>query len=283
MSLEHLFNGLMLGMIYVLIAIGIGMIFGMMNFVNFGHGAFYALGAYLAYTIGAAGGSFWLALVLAPLLVGILGTAVERTLLQPLHGGEQSLHLLVTFGLALICQELTILIWGPIGKPVSVPAFLRGGVDLGFTVYPRYRVFVVAFTVVVALVLWVCLERTRLGAIIRAGTERAEMVNALGINIGLVFTSVFGLGCAMAGLAGVLAAPLVGVNPSMGMSVILLAFVVVVIGGLSSFAGAVVGGLLVGVVQALSTLYIPAASELVIFLVMAVVLILRPHGLMGQV
>lgn len=283
MSLEHLFNGLMLGMIYVLIAIGIGMIFGMMNFVNFGHGAFYALGAYLAYTIGAAGGSFWLALLLAPLLVGILGTAVERTLLQPLHGGEQSLHLLVTFGLALIFQELTILIWGPIGKPVSVPAFLRGGVDLGFTVYPRYRVFVVAFTVVVALVLWVCLERTRLGAIIRAGMERAEMVNALGINIGFVFTSVFGLGCAMAGLAGVLAAPLVGVNPSMGMSVILLAFVVVVIGGLSSLAGAVVGGLLVGVVQALSTLYIPAASELMIFLVMAVVLVLRPHGLMGRV
>jgi len=282
MSPEHLFNGLVLGVLYVLIALGISVIFGMMNFVNFAHGAFYALGAYLAYSIVAAGGSFWLALLAAPLAVGALGALVEMTLLRSLHRIGQSVQLLLTFGLALVFQELTILVWGPIGKPVSVPAALRGSFDLGFTVYPRYRIFVVLFTAALTVGLWLCLERTRLGAVIRAGTERADMVSAPGINIDRVFTAVFGAGCALAAVAGVLAAPLVGVNPSMGMAIILLAFVVVVVGGLSSFAGAVVGGLLVGLVQAVSAVYVPEGSELMIFVFMAAVLVLRPRGLMGQ-
>jgi branched-chain amino acid transport system permease protein len=279
---QFLFNGLMSGMIYLLIAFGISLIFGMMDFINFAHGTFYALGAYLAWTITTYLGNFWLALLVVPLAVALLAMIVETTLLRRLHGLHHTVQLLLTFGVAVMMQELIIIIWGPIGKPVSVPPILAGQVNLGFTAYPVYRVCLVAFVALVAFALWWGIEKTKVGSLIRAGTERAEMVNALGINVSRLFTAVFTLGGFLAGLAGVLAAPLVGINAYMGLDIIVIAFVVVVVGGMGSFAGAIVGGLLIGVVQSLTGLYWPEATDMMVFIVMAVVLIARPQGLLGR-
>jgi branched-chain amino acid transport system permease protein len=276
------FNGIALGMIYFLIAIGLTIIFGMMGVINFAHGALYAIGAYLAYTTTLHTGNFWLSLAVAPVIMFGVGIG-EYFLLRWLYGVEPVYQLLLTFGLALIMQEVTIIIWGSVGKPLPIPAIFRGFYDFGIFTYPKYRIFLIVFTAAIAFIIWFSIMRTQLGAMIRAGTEDSEMVNSVGINISRLFTLVFGLGASMAGLGGVLAAPIVGVEPFMGMNILIISFVVVVVGGLGSYGGAVLGGLLIGIIQSLCILFFPAAAAVVVFAFMAVILIVKPEGLLGKV
>ncbi len=275
------FNGLVLGMIYVLFAIGLTVIFGMLDVVNFAHGAFYAAGAYLASTLVERYDAFGGALVVVPFLVGVLGILVEVGLIRKLYGLGHFYQILLTYGLVFVFQELNIIVWGPIGKTISMPAFLEGMIDLRFMLYPRVRLFIIVLAAVVAVAVWLLLVRTRYGAIIRAGIEDSDMVSCLGINVGRVFTLVFALGVALAGLSGVLALPLRGAQPAMGSDILGLSFVVVVIGGLGSFGGAVLGALTVGVVQSLMALVWPAGANVVIYGCMALILLVRPQGLLG--
>ena len=275
-------NGIGIGMLYFLLAVGLSIVFGLLRFVNFAHGAFYLLGAYLCFQAMQWGLDFWLALVLVPLFVGALGWLSEKLLLRRVYAKAHEFHILVTVGLALAVQEMVIVFWGPLGNSVATPDLLQGVVMWGSFVYPKYRLFVIGFTAVLAVLLWWVLEGTRLGSAVRAGSESTEMVSLLGINVFRVFSLVFALGAATAALAGVLAAPIRGAEPFMGVEALGVAFVVVVIGGLGSFGGALVGGLLIGIVQSLmSTLWPPGAS-LMIYIAMAAVLLLRPHGLLGR-
>ncbi len=275
-------NGIGIGMLYFLLAVGLSIVFGLLRFVNFAHGAFYLLGAYLCFQALQWGLNFWAALVLVPLAVGALGWLAETLLLRRVYAKAHEFHILVTVGLALAVQEIVIVFWGPLGNSVPTPDLLQGVVMWGSFIYPKYRLFVIGFTAVLAVLLWWVLEGTRLGSAVRAGSESTEMVSLLGINVFRVFSLVFALGAATAALAGVLAAPIRGAEPFMGVEALGVAFVVVVIGGLGSFGGALVGGLLIGIVQSLmSTLWPPGAS-LMIYIAMAAVLLLRPHGLLGR-
>ncbi|QHJ00842.1 branched-chain amino acid ABC transporter permease [Xylophilus rhododendri] len=275
-------NGVGIGMLYFLLAVGLSIVFGLLRFVNFAHGAFYLLGAYLCFQALQWGLNFWAALVLVPLFVGLLGWLAEKLLLRRVYAKPHEFHILVTVGLALVVQELVIVFWGPLGNNVQPPELLQGVVMWGSFIYPKYRLFVIGFTAVLAVLLWWVLEGTRLGSAVRAGSESTEMVSLLGINVFRVFSLVFALGAATAALAGVLAAPIRGAEPFMGVEALSVAFVVVVIGGLGSFGGALVGGLLIGIVQSLmSTIWAPGAS-LMIYIAMAAVLLLRPHGLLGR-
>lgn len=274
-------NGISLGMIYFLIAIGLTVIFGMMGVINFAHGALYAVGAYIAYTITSLTGNFWLSLVAAPMVLFGIGIC-EFFLLRRLQGVDPVYQLLLTFGLALIIQEVTIFIWGTVGKPLSIPPIFRGIVDFGPIAYPKYRLFLIGFTAAAALAIWLGIMKTRVGAMIRAGTEDHEMVGCVGINISRLFTLVFALGASMAGIAGVMAAPIVGVEPFMGMNILIISFVVVVVGGLGSYGGAILGGLLIGIIQSIFILLFPAAAAVVVFAFMAVILIIKPQGLLGK-
>jgi len=274
-------NGIGIGMLYFLLAVGLSIVFGLLRFVNFAHGAFYLLGAYLCFQAMQWGLDFWLALVLVPLFVGALGWLSEKLLLRRVYAKAHEFHILVTVGLALAVQEMVIVFWGPLGNSVATPDLLQGVVMWGSFVYPKYRLFVIGFTAVLAVLLWWVLEGTRLGSAVRAGSESTEMVSLLGINVFRVFSLVFALGAATAALAGVLAAPIRGAEPFMGVEALAVAFVVVVIGGLGSFGGALVGGLLIGIVQSLMSTIWPPAS-LMIYIAMAAVLLLRPHGLLGR-
>lgn len=280
--LFQILNGLGLGMIYFLVAVGLTIIFGLLHFVNFAHGAFYLLGAYFCYQVGATTGSFWLSLLVAPLLVGALAWIAERLLIHRVYHLPHSFHILITLGMGLAIQESTILGWGTVGMNVPTPEVLRSVVDLGPFAYPVYRVFVIVFAAVVAVVLWLLLERTRFGALIRAGSENTQMVALLGVDIYRMFTLTFALGAALAGVAGVLAAPLRGAEPFMGAEALGIAFVVVVIGGMGSFSGALVGGLTVGLVQAITSSLWPQGARLMIYGAMAIVILLRPRGLFGR-
>jgi branched-chain amino acid transport system permease protein len=275
-------NGIGIGMLYFLLAVGLSIVFGLLRFVNFAHGAFYLLGAYLCHQAVAFGLDFWLALVLVPLVVGTLGWAVEKLMLRRVYAKAHEFHILVTVGLALVVQEIVILAWGPLGHSVPTPDLLQGVVMWGEFVYPKYRLFVIGFTAVLAVLLWWVLEGTRLGSAVRAGSESTEMVSLLGINVFRVFSLVFALGAATAALAGVLAAPIRGAEPFMGVEALGIAFVVVVIGGLGSFGGALAGGLLIGVMQSLMSTIWPAGASLMVYIAMAAVLLLRPHGLFGR-
>ena len=274
-------NGLALGMIYVMLAMGLTIVWGMMDIINFSHGLFYALGAYLAYTYVSLTGNFWGALLVVPLVSGAIGMLLERLLLRKLYGENILYQILMTFGVALIGRELLILIYGPVGKSFSMPDALAGVVQVGSLFFPLYRVAIVIFVSFLTLAMWFFIEKTRYGSIVRAGTENADMVRCLGIKISLVFTLIFGLAQAVAGLGGVLAAPMRGVEPFMGDLILGICFAVVVIGGMGSFLGAVVGGLIVGLSQSLITLVMPSASVIVVFVVMAGILLVRPRGLMG--
>src|SRR2546427_7933979 len=275
------FTGLVLGMILVLLAIGLSLIFGLMTVVNFAHGSLYMLGAYLGFFLIGYTKSFWLALVVAPLLVGALGFGIERFLVRPLYGRSIDDPLLLTFGLSLVLVEGARLIWGKIGVTFDPPRELAQAVDLGFTRFPAYRLFVIGITAVVLLALWLFLDRTDIGLIIRAGSRDPLMVQALGIDLGRIRLLVFGIGTLLAGLAGVLAGPMRGVYAEMGVTVVIEAFVVVVVGGMGSLAGAVLAGLMIGEVVGLTTLIAPKLSEIMVFIVMAVVLLVRPSGLLG--
>lgn len=275
-------NGIGIGMLYFLLAVGLSIIFGLLRFVNFAHGAFYLLGAYVCYALVQAGVSFWMTLILGPIIVGFCAWVTERVLLRKMYNLPHAFHILFTLGLAWVIQELVILYWGPVGFNVSPPQDLAGVVMWGDFIYPKYRVFVIVFSAILALGLWLLLERTRLGSIIRAGSEQPEMVTLLRINVYRIFGLTFALGAATAGLAGVLAAPLRGVEPFMGVEALAIAFVVVVVGGMGSFSGALLGGLLVGIVQSLMSTLWPPGAGLMIYVAMALVLLLRPDGLMGR-
>lgn len=278
--LSQVVSGLVLGGLYVLIAIGLSIIFGLLGIVNFAHGTFFTLGAYLALTLHQYFG--WPAVILAPIFVGAIGMVAERLLIRRLYDKEPLISLIVTFALALLIEASVRLIYGGIGQPFSPPPFLSGFLIWGPILITKYRFGVLLTTAALLLMLWLFLEKTPFGRILRAGSRDPEMVGLLGINLPRVLTWVFGLGCAISGIAGVLAAPLWTITPAMATNAIMPAFVVVAIGGLGSFAGAVIAGLLVGVVIALTIQFYPAASGAVMYLFMALMLLLRPRGLLGE-
>lgn len=279
----QLFNGLMLGSFYVLLSLGLSIIFGMLGVVNFAHGALYMLGAYAAWTLCYVFSlDFWTALVVAPLVVGVVGMIMEWTLIKRLYSVPHFYNLLLTFGLMLFVEEGVRAIYTPIGKPFDTPAALVGSVDLGFMMFPKYRIFIILMTAVCAVVIWLFLSRTKLGSIIRAGTDDSEMVSALGIDISKIFTLVFGIGAALAGLAGVLAAPVQNVTPEMGNSILTETFVVVIIGGMGSILGSILGGLIIGELITLGVVFWPPVANTLVFVFMAVVLLFRPRGFFGR-
>jgi branched-chain amino acid transport system permease protein len=278
--LSQVVSGLVLGGLYVLIAIGLSIIFGLLGIVNFAHGTFFTLGAYFALTLYQYFG--WPAVVLAPILVGGIGMVAERLLIRRLYDKEPLISLIVTFALALLIEASVRLIYGGIGQPFSAPPLLGGFLIWGPILITKYRFSVLLTTAALLLLLWLFLEKTPFGRILRAGSRDPEMVGLLGINLPRVLTWVFGLGCAISGIAGVLAAPLWTITPAMATNAIMPAFVVVTIGGLGSFAGAVIAGLMVGVVTALTIQFQPDAANAVMYVFMAVVLLLRPRGLLGE-
>ena len=278
----QLVTGLALGAIYALLAIGLSLIFGMLTVVNFAHGAFFMVGAFLGVYFLGLTGSFWLSLVIAPLVAGVIGLACERFLVRPLYGRGIDYPLLLTFGLSYVLIDVIRALFGIEGLPTSTPAALRGAVNLGIGHFPIYRLFLIVATAAVVLALWLFLEKTRYGLIIRAGSRDADIVRVLGIDISRVWWLVFGLGTAIAGLSGVLAAPTRAVNPEMGIPVLAESFVVTVVGGMGSLPGAVVAGLLVGVVFSMTSLLAPEFAEMSIFVLMALVLLVRPQGFFGK-
>jgi len=280
--LAQVFTGLVLGMIYVLLAIGLSLIFGLMTVVNFAHGALYMLGAYFGVLLLSQTKSFWVALIVAPLMVGALGLLIERFLIRRLYGRSPDDPLLLTFGLSLILIEGVKVFWGKIGLTLDPPRALAGAVDLGFMTFPAYRLFLVAVIAAVLIALYFFLGRTNIGLIIRAGSRDPLMVRALGINLGRVWLVVFGIGTGLAGLAGMLAGPMRGAYAEMGVTMVIESFVVIVVGGMGSLLGAVVAGLLIGQVVGLTTFFVPKAAEIMVFVVMAVVLLVRPSGLFGE-
>jgi branched-chain amino acid transport system permease protein len=278
--LSQMAAGLVLGGLYVLIAVGLSVIFGLLGIVNFAHGNFFALGAYFAITLFDYFG--YSAVILAPFLVGVSGMIVERLLIRQLYDKEPLVGLIVTFALALMIQALLRLVYGGIGQPFSAPRFLSGIYLWGPVLITKYRLVVFLATLAILLALWAFMQFTPFGRILRAGARDPEMVGLLGIPLPRVMTAAFGLGCCLAGIAGVLAAPLWTVTPAMSESAIMPAFVVVTIGGLGSFAGAVIAGLLVGVVTALTIQFKPDAATAMMYVFMAVVLLIRPRGLLGE-
>jgi branched-chain amino acid transport system permease protein len=277
-----LLNGIVTGMIYALLGIGLSLILGLLNIPNFAQGVLYALGGYFLISIAQALFGFWGGVLLAPFGVAAVGGLIEYAGMRRLYGVHPDYILLLTFGLALVCTELIILIWGPVGITVFPPKLLAGGVDLGVTFYPKYRLAIMGVTVPLVFGSWLFIEKTKYGAIIRAGIEDRDMVNALGINIRRVFTITFAAGAGLAGLAGALIAPVQGLHPSMGIVILPFAFVVVVVGGLGSLPGAILGGLLVGIVQSVMTTIWTPGADIVVFAAMALVLLLRPQGLLGK-
>lgn len=278
----QLVTGLALGAIYALLAIGLSLIFGMLTVVNFAHGAFFMVGAFLGVYFLGLTGSFWLSLVISPLVAGVIGLVCERFLVRPLYGRGIDYPLLLTFGLSYVLIDVIRATFGIEGLPSSTPSALRGAVNLGIGYFPTYRLFLIFATAVVVLALWLFLEKTRYGLIIRAGSRDADIVRVLGIDISRVWWLVFGLGTAIAGLSGVLAAPTRAVNPEMGIPVLAESFVVTVVGGMGSLPGAVVAGLLVGVVFSMTSLLAPEFAEMSIFVLMALVLLVRPQGFFGK-
>jgi len=277
----QILNGVATGMLYALMGLGLSLITGILNIPNFAHGALFAVGAYFLVSFVGVFQNFWVALIVAPLGVAFLGLVIEYAGIRRLYAAGHDYQLLFTFGLALILSESIILVWGPVGSSYLPPALLRGGVDLGFTFYPKYRLFVMAMAGLLVLATWLFLEKTRYGAIMRAGIENKEMVSLLGIDIHWLFTAAFALGAYLAGIAGALMAPIRGLSPTMGVDMLGIAFVVVALGGLGNLLGAIVAGVLIGIAQALVAAYWIEASTVVIFAVMAVVLLVRPQGLFG--
>lgn len=281
--LQQVFNGLVSGSFYALLALGLSVIFGMLGVVNFAHAAFYMLGAFGAVVLlDTFGISFWLALVLVPLVLALVGMVFERTLVRRLMALDPLYNFLLTFGVALILQDLVRREYGVTSQQYYRPALLDGSLDLGLFTYPTYQVFVLGFSVTFALAAWYVFSRTRIGMIVRASTERPDLTGAFGIDVGRWVTPIFGFGVALAGLAGVLAAPMRAVNSTMGADLIIVIFAVVVIGGLGSIFGSVIAGFGVGLLQAMGNLYVPSLSQTLVFILMALVLLLRPAGLFGR-
>jgi branched-chain amino acid transport system permease protein len=310
---QALFGQLLIGLIngsfYALLSLGLAVIFGMLNIINFAHGAQYMMGAFLAYILMSgfdvpvlefAGGSgasaiptitfkhvdlainYWWALALVPIIVGFTGVVVERLFLKHLRKLDPLYGLLLTFGLALIIEGLFLNAYGSSGEPYQVPDALQGGSNLGFMFLPNYRAWVIAFSLAICLATWYAIERTRLGSYLRAATENPVLVRAFGVNVPRMLTLTYGFGVALAGLAGVMAAPIYNVSPQMGSDLIIVVFAVVVIGGMGSIMGAIVTGFLLGIAEGLTKVFYPEASSTVIFVIMVVVLLVRPAGLFGR-
>ena len=275
-------NALSQAALLFFLGVGLTLIFGIMRIVNFAHGALYMLGAFIGYSLAHATGTYWVALALAPILVGVIGTAFELVILRRLYWRDAHAFLMVTFGLALVVTEAVRLIWGPDALQVPPPKLLSGVVLLLGEPFPVYRLFLAASGVVVALAIWQLLERTRLGLVIRATSQNAEMVHALGIDVNLVRSGVFGIGCGLAALGGVLAAPLVTASHGMAATVIIDAFVIVIIGGMGSFLGSLIGALLIAFVQVFGNYYLPDFALAFMYLMMLLVLVVRPGGLLGK-
>jgi branched-chain amino acid transport system permease protein len=287
MSTQALFGQLLIGLIngsfYALLSLGLAVIFGLLNIINFAHGAQYMLGAFAAYfLLNKAGLSYWWALVVAPLVVGATGVAIERLMLQRLYKLDHLYGLLLTFGLALIFEGVFRNEFGSAGLPYSAPESLTGGLNLGFMFLPRYRAWVIGASLVICLGTWFTIERTRLGANLRAATENPTLVQAFGVNVPRMITLTYGAGVGLAALAGVFAAPIYQVSPQMGSSLIIVVFAVVVIGGMGSIMGSIVTGFGLGLIEGLTKYFYPEASNTVIFVIMAIVLMVRPQGLFGQ-
>ncbi len=281
--LGQLMLGLVNGSFYALLSLGLAVIFGLLGVVNFAHGAFYMLGAFAAYAgLQFLGVNYWCALLLAPLVVGMLGIIIERLFLRHLYKLEPVYGLLLTFGIAVIAEGIMRSLFGASGRSYPVPGLLQGGINLGFMVLPIYRAWVIVASIAVCGATWFLIERTRLGARLRAATENAGLVQALGINVPLMIMMTYGGGVALAALAGVLAAPVIQVSPLMGSSLVIVVFAVVVIGGMGSILGAIVSGLVLGLIEGLTKVIYPEASNIVVFVIMALVLIWRPTGLFGR-
>lgn len=280
---SQLFNGIVLGMIMALIAMGLSLIFGLMNVVNFAHGMFYAIGAYLGFTIiSILGANFWVALLATPFIVGMIGAIVEKLLYSRIYELARFFQIFLSFGLVLTFTEIIRITWGVLGRPFATPVELDIIVNLGFFEYPLYRIFVIIFTAILAIGVYLFLQKTELGLLIRAGIDDREMLEGLGINLSRVYTFTFGLGTGIAGLSGVMAGPLVLVYPEMGLDIIIKCFVVVIVGGIGSFKGPIVSSLILMTLSTLTVLIFPPLSEIIIFIFMAVFLIIRPAGLFGE-
>lgn len=275
-------NGLSRAMLLFVIAAGLSLIFGLMGVVNFAHGAMYSLGGFLAVVSVGVVQSFWLALLVAPILVGVVGLLVEYVTIRPLYDRDPIYGVLLTFGLTIVIEEGILLIWGPGPQQFTAPEILQGPMQIFGTFYPRYRLFVIAFGVVVAMALWLILQRTRIGMIVRAGNFDSEMVEAMGIDVRQVFTGMFAVGVGLAAMGGVVAGPIFSVYPGMGTSILIEAFIVVVVGGLGSIRGSLVGALIVGVSQSIGSTYISEYVSILLFALMIIVLLVRPYGIFGQ-
>ncbi|MGZ6123344.1 MAG: branched-chain amino acid ABC transporter permease [Myxococcales bacterium] len=284
---QALFGQLLIGLIngsfYALLSLGLAIIFGLLNVVNFSHGALYMLGAFVAwFLLEKAGIGYWPALLVAPVAVGLLGAAIERTMLRRLAGLDPLYGLLLTYGIALILQGVFLNYFGSSGLPYEMPAQLQGGQALGFMFLPNYRVWVIGSSLVLCVGTWAVTERTRLGSLLRAATENASLVSAFGINVPRMITITYALGVGLAAFAGVLAAPIYRVGPLMGADLIIVVFAVVVIGGMGSILGSIITGFVLGILEGLTKVFYPEASNTVIFVVMAIVLLVRPAGLFGK-
>ena len=281
--LGQLLLGLVNGSFYAMLSLGLAVIFGLLNIINFSHGALYMMGAYGAYIgLTVFGLNYWVALIVAPLVVGGFGMIIERTMLQWLYKLDHLYGLLLTFGLTLVLEGLFRSFYGVSGQPYPGPEALRGATDLGFMVLPNYRGWVVVASLIVCFATWYVIERTKLGAYLRAATENPKLVQAFGINVPLMVMLTFGFGTGLAAFAGVLAAPIIQVNPLMGSNLIIVVFAVVVIGGMGSILGSILTGLALGLIEGLTRVYYPEASATVVFVIMVIVLLVRPAGLFGK-
>ena len=279
----QLLLGLINGSFYAVLSLGLAVIFGLLNVINFAHGALYMAGAFVAWMLlNYLGVGYWPALILAPLAVGIFGIVLERTMLSRLYHLDHLYGLLLTFGLALIIQGLFRNYYGISGLPYRIPSALAGGHNLGFMFLPNYRAWVIVASIIVCFGTWFMIEKTRLGAYLRAATENSALVNAFGVNVPLLLVLTYGFGTALAGFAGVLAAPIYSVNPNMGADLIIIVFAVVVIGGMGSIMGAIVTGYMLGIIEELTRVFYPEGSSVVIFVIMAIVLLIKPEGLFGR-
>jgi branched-chain amino acid transport system permease protein len=281
--MSQLTLGLVNGSFYAMLSLGLAVIFGLLNVINFSHGAMYMMGAFVAWMgMSYLGLSYWVMLLLAPFVVGALGIVIEKTMLRWLYKLDHLYGLLLTFGITLLVEGVFRSFYGVSGQPFETPAMLQGATDLGFMILPNYRGWVVFASLLVCFSTWYVIERTKLGAYLRAGTENPKLVEAFGVNVPLMVTLTYGFGVALAGFAGVLAAPIIQVSPLMGSNLIIVVFAVVVIGGMGSIMGSIVTGLGLGVIEGLTRVFYPEFSSTVVFLVMVIVLLLRPAGLFGK-
>ena len=281
--LGQLLLGLVNGSFYAVLSLGLAVIFGLLNIINFAHGALYMLGAFVAWMgLQYLGLNYWVMLVAAPVVVGLFGIVLERLLLRRLYKLDPLYGLLLTFGLTLLIEGLFRSFYGVSGQPYSTPKLLQGGVNLGFMFLPIYRAWVVVASILACLLTWFIIEKTRLGALLRAGTENPKLVEAFGVNVPLMISLTFGFGVGLAGFAGVLAAPILQVSPLMGSNLIIVVFAVVVIGGMGSILGSILTGLGLGVIEGFTKVFWPEASSTVVFIIMVIVLLTRPAGLFGK-